>query len=184
MRSDTSSCFVSCRFCRQEPLLRDDDITLSNDSNGSSVSRSCWISWLSLINPETQALHIRTKFWCQHMPPNFGIKWFYSKIILRGRRMCFVSLAQLFHLRSSFLVFVDYHSPCPTNGNQQCSRGIHRTSPFNHAWFLILKVIMETQAVTLWSIPRARKHKNLRTLAEYHCFCHPHSFQQPSVSYQ
>ena len=29
----------------------------------------------------------RTKFWCQHIPPNFGIKWFYSKITSHDRCM-------------------------------------------------------------------------------------------------
>jgi hypothetical protein len=49
-----------------------------------------WQLWLAnpveyfgftLMDLDFRVLSSWTKIWCQHMPPNFGLKWFYSKIL-------------------------------------------------------------------------------------------------------
>ena len=79
MKSDVSSRFLPCRACQWGPFPWYDGIILL----------IWWQFWLAdlveyfdfpLTNSDLRVLSAWTKFWCQHMPTNFGIKWFYSKV--------------------------------------------------------------------------------------------------------
>jgi hypothetical protein len=79
MEPNASSCFMSYWFLPMGPILLEWCHPIH--FMATRLANPYWISWLSLDEFKLLGpFPPQTKFWCQHMPSNFGIKWFYSKI--------------------------------------------------------------------------------------------------------
>ena len=81
--------------------------------DGNLFSRSCWIFWISSISSIFKVFLSRTKFWCQHMPPNFCLNNFIPKLPVATVTHVTHPLWNLRTASDSRLEFSLYSQNCP-----------------------------------------------------------------------
>jgi hypothetical protein len=116
-------CSMHCRSCQQGPLPCNDDVFFVQSLSTrpillrrwhhltwlmtTLVSQLCWIFWLSFDGFRLQDPFFSDQILVSTHAPNFGIKWFYSKILhVRCTRSAFplADLLSYSHKNSSIIV--------------------------------------------------------------------------------